>query len=78
MAKKSTTTKHGARVGLDGRHRDRSGQIDKKHGRTKVGALRKTYGPHFAKGHRADMMLETLLRKTGASSLHQFLRMHAR
>jgi hypothetical protein len=69
--------KKSAKVGLDRRHRDKSGQIDKKHGRTKVGTLRKTYGPHFAKGHRSDMMLETLLKKTGASSLHQLLRMHA-
>jgi hypothetical protein len=64
--------------GLDGRHRDKSGEIDKKHGRTKVGTLRKTYGPHFAKGHRSDMMLATLLKKSGASSLHQLLRMHPR
>ena len=64
--------------GLDGRLRDKSGEIDKKHGRTKVGTLRKTYGPHFAKGHRSDMMLATLLKKSGASSLHQLLRTHPR
>lgn len=31
--------------GLDGRHRDKSGKIDKKHGNTRVGSLRKEYGP---------------------------------
>jgi hypothetical protein len=66
------------RTGLDGRHRDKSGQIDRKHGRTRVAALRKIYGPHFAEGHRSDMMLKTLLEKTGASSLHQLLGKHAR
>jgi hypothetical protein len=49
-----------AKKGLDGRHRDTTGRIDKKHGNTRVKALRKTYGDHFAKGHRSDMMLKTL------------------
>jgi len=51
--------------GLDGRHRDTTGRIDNKHGNTRVGALRKTYGEHFAKGRRKDMMLATLLAETG-------------
>lgn len=59
---------------LDGRHRDKSGQIDKKHGNTLVKALRKTYGDHFAKGHRSDMMLKTLLEKNKCNSLHEYLR----
>jgi hypothetical protein len=42
----------------DGPHRQ-------KHGNTRVGSLRKTYGAHFAKGRRNDMMLKTLLAKTG-------------
>jgi len=43
-----------AKRGLDGRHRDTTGRIDRKHGNTRVGALRKTYGEHFAKGRRND------------------------
>ena len=39
-----------AKKRLDGRHRDSTGRIDKKHGNTRVKALRKTYGEHFAKG----------------------------
>jgi hypothetical protein len=57
---------------LDGRHRDATGRIDRKHGNTRVGSLRKTYGEHFAK----DMMLKTLLVETGTDSLHGYLRKH--
>ena len=62
--------------GLDGRHRDKTGRIEKKHGNTKVAALRKEYGEHFAKGHRKDMMLKSLLKETGCKSLHEYLRKH--
>jgi hypothetical protein len=55
---------------LDGRHRDTTGRIDKKHGNTRIGSLRKTYGEHFAKGRRKDMMLKNLLAETGTDSLH--------
>lgn len=48
-----------AHRGLDGRHRDKSGKIDKKHGNTRVASLRKEYGASFAKGRRKDMMLKT-------------------
>ena len=64
------------RKGLDGRHRDASGRIDKKHGNTRIGALRKTYGEHFAEGRRKDMMLKTLLAETVTDSLHGYLRKH--
>jgi hypothetical protein len=62
--------------GLDGRHRDKGGRIERKHGNTRVAALRKEYGESFAKGHRKDMMLKTLLEKTGSASLHEYLRHH--
>src|SRR5690242_13716571 len=52
-----------AHRGLDGRHRDKDGKIEKKRGNTRVGSLRKEYGASFAKGRRTDMMLKTLLRK---------------
>jgi hypothetical protein len=35
--------------GLDGRHRDTTGRIDKKHGNTRVGSLRKAYGEHLSR-----------------------------
>ena len=62
--------------GLDGRHRDANGQISQKHGNTKVAALRKEYGEHFAHGRRKDMMLKTLLKETGSASLHDYLKHH--
>jgi hypothetical protein len=65
-----------AKKGLDGRHRDTTGRIDKKHGNTRIGSLRKTYGEHFAKGRRKDMMLRNLLAETGTESLHAYLRKH--
>ena len=40
------------RRGLDGRHRDKGGTIERKHGNTRVAALRKEYGAGFAKGRR--------------------------
>ena len=67
MARKAArkAAKKTAKKGLDGRHRDKTGRIDKKHGNTRIGALRKTYGEHFAAGRRKDMMLKTLLAETG-------------
>jgi hypothetical protein len=64
------------RLGLDRRHRDTSGRIDKKHGNTKIGSLRREYGANFASGRRKDMMLKTLLKETGSASLHEYLRRH--
>jgi hypothetical protein len=66
------------RRGLDRRHRDKGGRIEKKHGNTRVASLRKEYGESFAKGHRKDMMLKTLLKETGSTSLHEYLRKHHR
>jgi hypothetical protein len=34
--------------GLDQRHRDKNGEIDRKHGNTLISTLRETYGPSFA------------------------------
>jgi hypothetical protein len=31
--------------GIDGRHRDKDGEISKKHGNTQIKTLRKIYGP---------------------------------
>jgi hypothetical protein len=62
------------RKGLDARDRDKSGEIDKKHGNTLVGTLRKTYGPGFAAGYRADKKLENLLKEEHCESLSQYLK----
>jgi hypothetical protein len=62
--------------GLDGRHRDKSGRIEKKHGNTEVGSLRKEHGKNFAKGRRSNLKLKTLLAETESASLHDYLRHH--
>jgi len=50
-----STTIAKQRKGLDDRGRDKSGQIEKKHGNTLVRTLRQTYGENFAPGVRGDM-----------------------
>jgi len=60
--------------GLDGRHRDKDGTIDRKHGNTRVDTLRETYGDGFAPGVRGDKKLENLLRDENASSLSEYLK----
>jgi hypothetical protein len=62
--------------GLDDRCRDADGEIRRKRGDTLVGTLREEYGQTFAPGVRSDMRLDTLLERTGATSLTEFLRDH--
>lgn len=58
---------------LDDRCRDRDGEIRQKRGDTLVGTLRKTYGPNFAPGVRADMRLDTLRKRSGGESLSKIV-----
>jgi hypothetical protein len=60
--------------GLDNRHRDQDGEIRRKNGNTRVDTLRETYGDDFARGHRGDMHLDTLLEREGAESLSELLK----
>ncbi len=46
------------------RHRDVSGQKERKHNNTTLKTLRKTY-PNFAQGHRSDGTLGTLKENLG-------------
>jgi hypothetical protein len=59
---------------LDDRCQDRDGEIRRKRSDTLVGTLRETYGPDFAPGIRSDATLGTLLDRSGASSLSEYLR----
>jgi len=61
-------------AGLDNRCRDIDGEIRHKNGSTRVDTLRKTYGARFASDFRGDMKLDTLLDRSGASSLSDYLR----
>lgn len=60
--------------GLANRHRDLTGRIDRKHGNTRLKALRKEYGQHLAPGRRSDMMLMTLRDEACGKSLSQILK----
>lgn len=60
--------------GLDGRHRDSDGEIRRKNDNTLIRTLRREYGPDFAPGYRSDMQLGTLLRKSGAGSLSDYIK----
>jgi hypothetical protein len=55
--------------GLDARHRDRDGEISKKHGNTLIGTLRKTYGANFAKGESPVAKLSDVLHRLDEPSL---------
>ncbi len=62
--------------GLDHRHRDKNGEISRKHGNTLVRTLRKTYGASFAKGCADDERLSEVLHKMDESSLTALVRDH--
>jgi hypothetical protein len=53
--------------GLDRRHRDRDGEIDRKRSDTRIDTLRRTYGSGFAPGLSGDKTLGDLRAKTGRS-----------
>jgi hypothetical protein len=53
---------------------DTSGSVDENRGDTRIDTLRQTYGEGFAPGVRGDTHLKTLLDRTGASSLSEYLK----
>ena len=62
--------------GLDGRHRDKDGEISKKHGNALVGTLRKIYGKSFAAGFSDTAKLSEVLLQLNETSLSQLRRDH--
>ena len=62
--------------GLDGRHRDKDGEISKKHGNTLVGTLRKIYGKGFAAGYPDTATLSEVLQQLNETALSQLRRDH--
>jgi hypothetical protein len=57
--------------GLRERHRDKNGEISRKHGNTLVGTLRKTYGRSFAAGCDDREKLSEVLHRLDEHSLSQ-------
>ena len=64
-------------MGIDDRHRDKSGEISRKHGNTLVRTLRKIYGQTFAAGQPETAKLSDVLRDLNDTSLNQLVRDHA-
>jgi hypothetical protein len=60
--------------GLDQRHRDKNGDISRKHGNTLIGTLRKNYGIRFAPGERDDTKLSAVLETLDDESLRKLVR----
>jgi hypothetical protein len=61
---------------IDTRHRDKNGEISRKHGNTLIRTLRKTYGPGFASGCKDDAKLSEVLHKMDEMSLSHLIRDH--
>jgi hypothetical protein len=62
--------------GLDQRHRDKNGEISKKHGNTLVRTLRKIYGTTFAAGQPETAKLSDVLAQLNDTSLGQLIHDH--
>jgi hypothetical protein len=60
--------------GLDNRHRDKDGEISRRHGNTLVRTLRKIYGSGFARGFNDSDKLSDVLHKFNEPSLTQLRR----
>jgi hypothetical protein len=63
-------------TGLDGRHRDKNGEISRKHGNTLIGTFRKIYGPSFAHGQSDEAKLSDVLAELSEPSLSQLVHDH--
>jgi hypothetical protein len=55
--------------GLDNRHRDKNGQIARKHGNALIATLRQTYGTNSASDFPADAKLIDVLLQLNEPSL---------
>ncbi len=63
-------------MALDNRHRDKNGEISRKHGNTHVGTLRKHFGPGFATGFKDTDTLASVLAKMDEPSLSKLVKDH--
>ena len=58
------------------RHRDKNGELSRKHGNTLVTTLRKIYGDSFARGFGGHAKLSEVLADMDESSLSQLVADH--
>jgi hypothetical protein len=69
-------TERNDRMVFDTRHRDRNGEISRKHGNTLIRTLRNTYGPGFAAGCADNAKLSDVLSKLDETSVSHLIRDH--
>ncbi len=62
--------------GLDQRHRDKNGEISRKHGNTLIRTLRKIYNATFASGCADHQKLSDVLAMLDEPSLSQLVKDH--
>ena len=62
--------------GLHDRHRDKNGEISRKHGNALVGTLRRIYGPQFAAGEPEIAKLQDVLQKLDEPPLSALVHDH--
>jgi hypothetical protein len=60
--------------GLDNRHRDKNGEISKKHGNTLISTLRERYGKDFAPSFAGHLSLSEVLQALDEPSLSKLVR----
>jgi hypothetical protein len=65
-----------SKPGLDGRSRNKDGEISGKHGNTLVRTLRKIYGQGFAAGYPETAKLSEMMLQLNETSLSQLRRDH--
>jgi hypothetical protein len=63
-------------MGFNTRHRDKNGEISRKHGNTLIRTLRKTYGQGFAGAHGNKKKLGDVLHKLDEPSLTRLIHDH--
>ena len=63
-------------MALDKRHRDKNGEISRKHGNTMVSTLRKIYGKTFAEGFGPTTKLSDVLETLDEPSLTKLVHDH--
>lgn len=63
-------------MSIDARHRDRNGEISRKHGNALIRTLRKSYGPRFGDVCRGDEKLSDVLHKMDEPSLSKLVHDH--
>jgi hypothetical protein len=63
-------------MAINDRHRDRNGEISRKHGNTLIRTLCKHYGPVYAQGCGDNETLSDVLHKVDEPSLSRLVRDH--